>query len=298
MDTKTDDVDVAVRRALRFLQEHLDDELRLDDLAEVAGYSPFHFHRLFRARVGEPVHGHVKRLRMERAARRLRDTADAVLDVALASGFRSGEGFARAFKAWYGATPSAFRDEHRRDVRLDAPTGVHAPGDGGADGYAPPPPADGPPFRVVTLPPRRVACVRHVGPYDECGPAFERLMAWAGPRGLVGATSEIVGIPWDDPSWTAPERLRYDAALVLGDDADPDVGDGIDLADLAGGPHVATYHAGPYETLGATYDRLFGHGLPSLGRTPREAPCVERYLNDPRTTKPADLFTEVRVPVA
>lgn len=292
------DHDAALRRALRFVQDHLDDELRLEDLAEVAGYSPFHFHRLFRARVGEPVHGHVKRLRMERAARRLRDTHESVLDVALVSGFQSAESFARAFKEWFGATPSGFRGEQRRDVRIAAPNAVHAPGDGGADEFVPVTPPDGPPLRVETLPPRRVACVRHVGPYSECGPSFERLMAWAGPRGLLGPASEIVGIPWDDPTWTASEHLRFDAALVLppGADATPDPG--IDLADLAGGPHVATYHRGPYENVGETYDRLFGTGLAALGRTPREAPCIERYMNDPRTTPPAELFTEVRVPVS
>ncbi len=61
-----------ILQVLVHIQTHLDHPLPLDELAGLAHFSPYHFHRVFRGMVGEPVKEHVRRLRLERAAHRLR----------------------------------------------------------------------------------------------------------------------------------------------------------------------------------------------------------------------------------
>src|SRR4051794_34949167 len=85
-------------RTLVFIQERLDEELELERVAAVAAFSPFHFHRIFRGLVGEPLKEHVRRLRLERAAGLLKRTAEPIVQIALSAGFETHESFTRSFK--------------------------------------------------------------------------------------------------------------------------------------------------------------------------------------------------------
>src|SRR5688500_5206453 len=95
--------------ALAWLEEHLAEEVGLDDLARAAGYSPFHFHRLFYLYLGETVADYVRARRLAVAARQLRTTAATAAAIAHASGFGTQAVFTRAFKRSYGVTPGKFR---------------------------------------------------------------------------------------------------------------------------------------------------------------------------------------------
>jgi AraC family transcriptional regulator len=99
------------------------------------------------------------------------------------------------------------------------------------------------------------------------------------------------GMCYDDPTITPPERIRYDACLVVpaGTEGEGDVG----AQDIEGGEYVTTVHVGPYDTLGQAYEGLCGRWLPESGRELGDPPCIEFYLNDPRTTPPEQLRTKV-----
>src|SRR5262249_24900612 len=115
-----------ILRVLVHVQERLDEDLPLEDLARVACFSPYHFHRVFTALVGESVKEHVRRLRRERAAHRLRHTDEPVTRIAFDAGFQAHESFTRAFRALFGVSPSRYRGAHRPP----APSRVHYRPDG------------------------------------------------------------------------------------------------------------------------------------------------------------------------
>src|SRR5213080_552501 len=102
-----------VLRTLVYIQNHLDEVITLDDLAAVAHFSPYHFHRIFRGMVGESVMEHVRRLRLERAAHRLKFGDQPVTRLAFDAGYETHEAFTRAFAAAFGQAPSQFRAAHR-----------------------------------------------------------------------------------------------------------------------------------------------------------------------------------------
>ncbi len=66
---------------------------------------------------------------------------------------------------------------------------------------------------------------------------------------------------------------------------------------IGGGEYAVTTHHGPYDKLAETYAKLYGQWIPRNGRTPRSAPCFEIYLNDPESTEPAELLTDIHVPL-
>lgn len=279
-----------ILRALVHIQGHLDEALELDDLARIACFSPYHFHRVFRGLVGEPVQEHVRRLRLERAAIRLKLQEQQVTNIAFDAGYDSHEAFTRAFHTMFGMSPSQFRAAHREPP--DSPSGVHYDD---TSGYHPPDYGDPPPVEVKTLPPQRVVFLRHKGSYDQVGATWGRLAAWAGPRGLFGHSARFIGISWDDPQITPVDKLRYDAAITVSALVQPEGEMGV--TEIAGGEYATLTHKGPYEVLGHTYQLLLGGWLPSSGRELRDCPCFEVYLNSPQNTRPDELITVIHVPV-
>ena len=98
-ETTWNDYQQRILRVLTHIQEHLDEALELEELARVACFSSFHFHRVFAAMTGETIADHVRRLRLERAAMELRSGAKQVIQVALDAGYEAHAAFTRAFKA-------------------------------------------------------------------------------------------------------------------------------------------------------------------------------------------------------
>lgn len=150
--------------------------------------------------------------------------------------------------------------------------------------------------RIETVPVMRVAFVRHTGPYCDAGPAWQRLMAWAGPRGLFGPQTKMLGVCHDDPDVTPPDKIRYDACVTVDARLQPE-GD-VGVQEVGGGEYAVTTHHGPYETLSQTYTQFCGEWLPASGRETRSAPPFEVYRNSPQNTAPADLLTDIYLPLA
>jgi len=281
---------------LVYIQAHLDEPLPLDLLASHASFSPFHFHRVFRGMIGESVAGHVRRLRLERAASRLRQTRQPVTQLAFEAGYTTHEAFTRAFRAAFGISPSEFRARNAtHGTAIRAPSGVHYAESGPARRFRSKP-IGGRAMEVAikAIEPMRVAFARHVGPYDACGEAWDALTTALGKEGwLVGAT--FVGICHDDPEVTPPERVRYDACVTVDDSFEPSGEVGVQS--IPGGDYAVAVHIGPYSRLGETYARVMGQWLPRSGRELRATPCFEVYVNDPESTPPDELITEIHVPL-
>src|ERR1700741_1846992 len=98
-----------IDRVIDHLRANLHRPVKLAELAEVACFSEFHFHRIFGAVCGETLNSCTGRLRLEKAARLLRYSAQSLTSIALECGFSSSATFSRAFRAAFDTSPSAFR---------------------------------------------------------------------------------------------------------------------------------------------------------------------------------------------
>ena len=137
-------------------------------------------------------------------------------------------------------------------------------------------------FRVEVkqMPEFYVAYIRHVGQYSRIGEAFERLMRWAGPRGLLqsGQASQFA-IYYDGPDVTPVLQLRSDACVTvpIGTPVEGDVG----LMTIPGGTFAVAHATIDVSQYAEAWDRLMGDWLPRSGYQPDDRLCYEVYLNDP-----------------
>jgi AraC family transcriptional regulator len=282
-------------RVLVHVQQHLDQALSLDELAAVAHFSPFHFHRIFQGMVGESLMAHVRRLRLERAAMRLKHTDQPVTQIAFEAGYETHEAFTRAFHAMFGESPTRFREIHQPPPLPDVPSGVHYTPAGGPGDFTATKGDSTMEASIKKLDPMKVVFIRHVGPYDEVGPTWEKLCKWAGKKRLIWWKPVMLGLCHDDPAVTPPDKVRYDACIVVKKDIQPEGEVGVQT--IAGGEYAVAIHRGPYEKLGQTYAALCGQWIPAQGREIAAAPAFEIYMNNPQKTKPEKLVTHVHVPL-
>ena len=98
-----------IEQVQRYIRQHLDEPLNREALADLAGFSIPHFHRVFTACTGESAISYVRRIRLLRAGRKLRMGAVDIMEVALAAGYESHAAFSKAFKKQFGMSPNAFR---------------------------------------------------------------------------------------------------------------------------------------------------------------------------------------------
>ena len=98
-----------IEDVMLYIRTHIHEPLNREVLAEIAGFSVPHFHRVFTAQAGESAVSYVRRLRMERAGRKLRMGAVDITEVARAAGYESHAEFSKAFKQQFGLSPSEFR---------------------------------------------------------------------------------------------------------------------------------------------------------------------------------------------
>ena len=277
-------------RTLVYIQEHLDDALELEQVAAVAAFSQYHFHRVFRGLVGESLKTYIRRLRLERAARDLKHLGDPITQLAFAAGFENHESFTRAFGEMFGTSPSAYRQAHKPPPQ--SPSGTHFEDTAGfhfADPHRPP-------VKIKDLPRMRLLFLRHVGPYAEVSRAWGRLMSWAGMRGLFGPAMQMIGIVHDDPEITPQDKIRYDAAITVDRKVEPEGEFGA--VEFAASKYAVLEHRGPYEAMDAAYRQLYGGWLPRSGYELADAPAFELYLNSPQMARPEDLRTLIHVPLA
>ena len=290
-----------VNAAMDYVEANLGDELTVERLAEVAHFSPFHFHRIFSAVTGETIGAFVARVRIERAATLLSAHPHRpVTDIALETGFASPSSFSRAFRETYGTSPTEWRTSGRQgyERRSDDPSadasvetlasrgrfGVSGTRlsvetgrtiwdvDAGSLGSVT--------VRVEPMAQTEVAYVRYTGRYQGMGDVFKelytRLLTWAEPRGFVAPNTPLLNVYHDDPSLTADERLRVSACIPVPSDtaAEGDIGR---MAIPAGDVAVGRFELGNDDYPEAWY-AMAGGWLPDSGYEPDDRLPFERYL--------------------
>lgn len=303
-----------------YIDGHLGEDLKLDTLAVVAGFSPYHFHRIFAAMVGETLFGFIGRLRLERSLGLLwGDPYRTVTDVALACGFGSPAAFSRAFSARYGKSPSQWRKERLRKSNTGKEDSslyqaLRNRGNAQVSHLA----YDeymqnfivrrdsmnlNPEAKVVARPETTIAYIRHIGPYAGDTKLFEglyaRLYQWAGPRGLVcmdhPETAIQIVIYHDDPGVTEPEKLRLSAGMIV--PPDTEVSGEICKMTIPGGDYVeAHFILGPQD-FGEAWGWVCGAWMPASGYQPGDGMCFEQYAYNEKAQSEGKFDVTICVPV-
>jgi AraC family transcriptional regulator len=222
-----------INHVMEYIEKHFNEPINLNSMAEVAHFSPFHFHRIFSILVGETPATFVQRIRIEKAAQQLKDyPRKSIGDIAFDCGYSSMALFSRTFKKHFSTSAGEYR---RLEKPLLVKDGVY---------YS----KIGQPMSkkskifvsakeelcpinfkqliimetkviVKEMPEMNVIYCRHQGKFDQIGQAYGKLMQFAGPRGLLNAPeSKTLTVYHDDPSVTEIEKVRQSACLIVNRD--------------------------------------------------------------------------------
>ena len=278
--SKLIDYEDRLNRVTAYIYDHLDDELDLQKLAEVACLSPYHWHRIYRAVRGETVAATVKRLRLHRAAGQLAQTSMSIREIAARSGYKSLPSFTRTFGAVYGLPPAQYR---KRGSHTRFETRAKGKGTAMYD------------VTIESLAPSTAVTIAHRGAYMEIGKAFDTLFGWLAARGHLGPDVRCLGIYYDDPDAVPEPELRARAGVIAPRDFDIEAP--LARTPIAGGPYAILRYKGPYADMPSAYRWLFGEWLVNSAREAADAPVFEEYLNSPRDTPPPELLTRICLPL-
>ncbi len=269
-----------ILRVIDYIHTHAADDLSLDQLADVAAMSRFHWHRVFTAIIGASPAQIIRSVRMHKATMLLLRTDLPIPEVAALVGYPNDRSFVRTFKEAYGQTPKAFRA-----TGLPG-TAPHPNPQGGSTMFD---------VDIQTTPDKRLAALAHRGDYAEGSVVYQKVATIMSTGGHWPQTSGMAGVYYDDPEVTPAEELRSHAGVLWEGETVPD---GLEEVQLAGGRYAVLHFKGPYAGLSEAYRYLYGAWLSSSQESLRDAPSFEHYLNDPTSTAPADLLTDIYMPLA
>jgi AraC family transcriptional regulator len=309
-----------INAVVDYIERHLGEDLTIERLAAVAHFSPYHFHRVFSALVGETVKQFVNRVRLERAATLLiQQPTSSVTDICTACGYGSPSSFARAFRDAFGMSASEWRNGGYLNYEAgegltvrDAIGNIGRLGETYGVAEALYSPASGSTVwrvragslgvvnvTVEDMPDLEVAYVRYTGRYQGMGEVFAdlfaRLMRWAQPRELVGPETWVLAVYHDNPSITEDDKLRVSACVTVPEDTPPS-GD-VGRMRLAGGRcAVGRFELGEKDYPEAWYALAAGW-LPDSGYEPDDRHPLERFPIGATTASPDKEAVEIWLPV-
>jgi AraC family transcriptional regulator len=269
--------------AMNYISANLDTPLSLEEIAGAASFSMFHFHRIFKAVVGETVSEFIRRLRLELAANRLLSNRSGdITQIALDCGFSSSQNFAKAFRQHFGLTPSAYRksktgNKISKGENALSLRAVYHPDDLFVN-QAKNERRIVMNAKVKEMPEYKVAYVRKMGAYakETCEQAFAELTAWAGPRGHLSSGATLL-VYWDNPEITPPEKCRVDACVSVPQGTAPEGQIGMQI--IGGGPYAVCSFETKADSFQQSWEDAFAW-LVNSGYECDDRPCYELYHNN------------------
>ena len=287
-----------IQAALSYIEGHLSEELSLKIVAEAAHTSPFHFHRLFRMATGETSNDYIVRLRVEGAATMIQYGPQLSFShITNSMGFNSLANFSRVFQKWYGLSPSEFRknlgttylskicktqskngkikltfDQYFRSIEtltnwinMNAKT-----------------------IEVKNVPEAKLLYLRHEGDFGDIGKSYEKLLNWAGPKGLLNfPKTKMTSVYLTSPQITDEEKLISYAGITVDDEVA--ISDNVEKLTIPEGRCLVAQFEIPKEDFQKAWDSMLAYLQEKELTILPNSFFYETYLND-GTQHPEKLF--------
>lgn len=271
-NTTKDEYLQSIYKVIYYIEQNYNDDLTLEELSKVAGFSKYHFHKLFKSIVGENVNDYIRRVRLSSTTMKFKTNLN-ITQIAQTSGYETNASFSKAFKNHFGITPKEFSKNAKNKK--------------GNEMLEP---------KIIKIEPIEVLYVRKTGNYiNSADEAWKTMVAFVSENGLFEKAVARYGISHDNPNVIEEHNLRYDACLELNDSINPKCE--VSKKQIAGGKYALFMHKGSYALIGETF-RNIGDWIVKSGVSLRDEPSFQKYLNlDPTGIKEEDLQTELYVPI-
>ena len=270
--TTKDEYLQSIYKVIYYIEQNYKDDLTLEELSKVAGFSKYHFHRIFSSITGENLSDYLRRVRLSSTTMKFKTNLN-ITQIAQTSGYETNASFSKAFKNHFGVTPKEFSKnaKKRRGNKMLEP-------------------------KIVEIEPFEVLYVRKTGGYmRSADEAWKAMVEFVNENQLFEKAIARYGISHDNPKVIEEHNLRYDACLELDKSVEPK-GE-VASKQIAGGKYALFMNKGSYELIGETFKNI-GDWIVESGVELQDEPSFQKYLNlDPTGIKEEDLRTEIYVPI-
>lgn len=271
-----------VNTVIEYINANLHDKLDVKHLAELSHFSPYHFHRIIRVFLGESLGAYISRSRVETAAKLLRYSQLTIEEIAYNVGFETPSSFSKAFKKHFEVSPTYYRT-HTSFIKTHITKPVYT--------------MNLPNPKFIERPDVTAIYIRLIGVYGshDYTSTSKKLWSYIRNHQLFSPAIETIGISHDDPRVTEGAKCRYDACVVVNKPVNPEGEIGVKT--IPGGKFAVFLHKGSYFKMQETFDAIFSTWIFENEIELRNAPIMEKYLNNPYETAEEDLLTEIYIPI-
>lgn len=272
---------------IRYIHNHLADDLNVKVLSEKFGISFFYFHRILKASLNEPLGSYINRTRLETAVRLIRYSDGQLSDIAVSIGYSDVSSFSKAFSKEFGLSPQEFKTN--KEIVLNTHIDYRINDSGTIVSDIKP--------KIITLPDKKVVFISVIGKYggDEVIKAWDDLIGFAMQSKLIGWKPDFFSIYYDDPDELGAENCTSDICMATKKQVIPR--GQIGYKTVTGGKFAVFRYKGPYERLWELYESIYRGWVLTTNTKLRDLPSVEKYLSYSPKTKPENLLTEIYLPI-
>lgn len=290
-----------IHKVQDYIEDNLNDNLELSELADIAGFSKYHFHRIFSAATNETLLQYISRVKMERAAFSLIHRPEAsVTDIAYHFGFTDSAIFSRSFKSYYRVSPTEYRNQYSKNCKDHAEISQYTEStinqNIGRDTMGIK--ANMIDTETVEM---RVIYVRYTGSYQGLAAAFpgmmERLYTFTISQNLLHpGMTKILTVYHDNLEMTDEAQLRTSLCMTIPETAIIQENNDIGCMSISGRYAVGHFELAQNE-YAAAWQYMYGDWLPDSGCQPRDALPFEVYVSDPTTNPGGKQFVDIYLPI-
>lgn len=299
-----------------YIEQNLTNNFTLEELAMVANFSKFHFHRIFNAFIGETLFNFIQRIRVEKAAALLKCLPQKqITEIAYDCGFSSSAAFARCFKehfhmsatAWKKKTTEMYKQNNHsflyKNPLPHLPEATRVEYKNNEQIWNIPLENKKRVVIVKNLPSMNVAYIRYIGPYKGDTKLFEKLFntlfKWAGSRDLLNfPTTQVLSIYHDTINITDENKLRTSVCITVPDKTKAE--GKIGCMKIPGGKYAMARFNLSASQYSKAWSWVYGSWLPESGYQPDDRPCFELYpaeeneCDNKKTTTTVDICIPVK----
>lgn len=253
-----------ISKVVDYIEENIGQKLTLEELADVAMFSKFHFHRIFKSVIGETLNEFIKRTKLIKAYRLLQvDKSFDVKELAFTFGYNSTANFSRDFKKYHGVSPS----EVKLSDKVLEERVMNCSEDELKIEYK----------GIEFIPDKFIAYKKVTTGYNTkvISTTFKELYHLALENNF--RLEQFIGIGYDDPDYTPADKCKYDACMVVNEEDLPkDIA--CNTKTLKAGKFALFYFEGHEKDISSAWDYIFKEWLLNSKYLPDDRPHLEMYL--------------------
>jgi AraC family transcriptional regulator len=276
-----------VSEVLIYIDNHLSDELNVKQLSELFGISFYHFHRILKAYLNEPLGSYINRQRLETAIKLIRYSDESLTDIAIKIGYNDCSAFSKAFSKEFGISPQEFKTNRAVILNTHIDYKINDSGNIIAD-IKP---------KIIQLADKYVVYTRFTGEYgcSAFSSTWEDFLGFAIQNKLLGWNPDIFSIYHDLPSEVGIDNCVTDFCIATSKQFVP-VGN-MSCKWITGGKYAVFRYKGSYELLWELYETIYRVLVINTNLKLRDLPVIEKYLHYTSKNDPQNFLTEIYIPI-